>query len=122
MMNAFFASENLLAFIGFRFSPSNANVAENTHFRWSSLRGSGHFIAVVSDVTRGRWHLSRLCSRGAHFAISFDWPCRDKDAAVGDHDALVSNVLSNLRQGIERINNKRAPSFGPYLLIGAKIS
>ena len=50
-MNAFFTSEDLLAFIGFRFSPSNANVEKNTHFRWSSLRGSDHFIAVVSDVS-----------------------------------------------------------------------
>jgi putative transposase len=40
MMNAFCASENLLAFIRFRSSPSQESVAENSSFKRSSFRGS----------------------------------------------------------------------------------
>jgi hypothetical protein len=39
-MNAFWASENLLAFIVFRSSQPSDHAAENSSFKWSSFLGS----------------------------------------------------------------------------------
>jgi hypothetical protein len=41
-MNAFWASENLLAFIVFRSSQPSDHAAENSSFKWSSFLGSDH--------------------------------------------------------------------------------
>lgn len=54
MMNAFCASENLLAFIGFRSSPSQENVAENSSLKRSSFRGSDQLQIGEPIVCTGR--------------------------------------------------------------------
>lgn len=46
MMNAFCASEKLLAFIRFRSSPSQESVAENSSLKRSSLRGADQAFGV----------------------------------------------------------------------------
>ncbi|QDG94428.1 hypothetical protein NIBR502774_17870 (plasmid) [Rhizobium sp. NIBRBAC000502774] len=46
-MNAFWASENCDAFIVFCSFPSQENAPENSSQKWSSLKGSGHYIKTT---------------------------------------------------------------------------
>jgi transposase InsO family protein len=96
MMNAFCASEKLLAFIRFRSSPSQESVAKNSSFKRSSLRGSDHaavetfFKTIKAElIWRRTWETRRQAEAAIFQYINGFYNPRRRHSALGGKSPLA---------------------------------